>query len=125
MKRRLLLSAVLLCPAVLRGDLLSWWPLEDHAADAAGGNPGTWNGSAVYSNAVAAPGSQRAADCSNAANPKRFVRAGMGIDFTGTEPFSAMAWIRGGPQDATVLGDMLQGGTFRGWELHAGTTANG
>ena len=95
MKLRFLLSVVLLCPAGLRADLLSWWPLDDSAADGAGGNPGTWNGSAVYSSAVAAPGSQRAADCSNAANPKRFVRAGTGIDFTGTEPFSAMAWING------------------------------
>jgi hypothetical protein len=125
MKPGLLLCAVFLCPAVLRGDLRSWWPLEDNAADAAGGNPGTWNGSAVYSSAVAAPGSQRAANFSNAVSPKRFVRAGAGIDFTGSEPFSAMAWIRGGPQDATILGDMLQGGTYRGWELHAGTTANG
>jgi hypothetical protein len=111
--------------ATAEAGLVSWWPINGNTQDAVGTNHGTWNGTATYSSTVSAPGSTQAADVSDATNPKRYIKAGTGIDFTGTAPFSAMAWIRGGGQDATVIGDMIHGGTYTGWELHVGTNVNG
>lgn len=125
MKFSLLISLTLCCGGGAHAGLVSWWPLDGSPADAAGTNAGLWNGTAVYTTPAAAPGSTQAADCSNATVPKRFLRAGTGIDFAHTQAFSATAWIKGGAQDSTIVGDMLQGGTYRGWEMHVGTAANG
>lgn len=127
MWRKFLLVALIVGSGCVssRADLLSWWPLDGNSTDAAGPNVGTWNGTAIYSSSVTAPSSTQAGDMSNAVSPKRFVKAGAGIDFDGATAFSVAAWIRGSAQDSTIMGDMLQGGTYRGWEMHVGTTANG
>lgn len=117
--------AAALLPAAAWGGVIGWWPLDGSAVDVAGTNPGTWNGAAVYNSGVAAPGSTQAGDMSNTVSPKRFVR-GNGHRFR-WHPGVLRHRLdqKGAAQGSTVMGDMLQGGTFRGWEMHVGTTVNG
>lgn len=119
MTTRLLLLACVL-PACVHADLIAHWKLDSSPADEVADFPATWDGSAVYTPTVAAPASTAAADLNG-----QWLTAGTGIDFERDQTFSATAWIKGGVQDSTIVGDMAQSEEFRGWELHVGTTANG
>ncbi|HEY1122174.1 MAG TPA: LamG-like jellyroll fold domain-containing protein, partial [Haloferula sp.] len=114
-----LLLACLLTSSAQAG-LLAHWKLDDSTADEVDSYPATWEGTAAYSNTVAAPDSTSAASLSGT-----WLKAGTGINFDRDRAFSAAAWIKGGAQDSTIIGDMVENEVHRGWELHVGATSNG
>ncbi|MES2657249.1 MAG: lamin tail domain-containing protein [Verrucomicrobiota bacterium] len=116
---RCFLTTCLLC-ATARAGLLAHWKLDLSPADEVADFPAVWNGTPAYSVAVAAPDSSAAATFSGT-----WLGAGTGINFERHQSFSATAWIKGGVQDSTIIGDMVQSEEFRGWELHVGTAENG
>jgi CotH kinase protein/Concanavalin A-like lectin/glucanases superfamily/Lamin Tail Domain len=116
---RLLVLACLL-PTATQAGLLAHWKLDSSSADEVADFPLTWDSTAAYTTSVAAPDSTHASDLNGG-----WLAAGTGIDFTRNQTFSATAWIKGGAQDSAIIGDMVQGEGYKGWELHVGTTENG
>lgn len=100
--------------------LLSLWPLNGTTIDTYGPNDGVFEGTPAY---VPGPveGTQ-AADLDGS-----FIRAGTQAGaFDSHEAFTVTAWIKGPiSQDSTIVGKMVQGGGYTGWELHVGTPAGG
>jgi hypothetical protein len=115
-----LIALACLCPASLRADLVTHWKLDDSTADEVASHPAEWQGPAAYASGVAAPLSTAAADLNGT-----WLEAGTGINFERHQAFTASAWIKGGAQDAAVVGDMVHLEGYQGWELHVGTDANG
>lgn len=116
-----ILAIACILPAPLHAVLLAHWKLNSTPADEVASFPATWGGTPAYTNSVAAPVSTAAADLSGGG----WLKAGTGINFERTNSFSATAWIKGGVQDSTVMGDMVQDEEFQGWELDVGVTENG
>ncbi|MEK7952078.1 lamin tail domain-containing protein [Luteolibacter soli] len=114
----LLLACVL--PSTASAGLLAHWKLDSSTADEVASYPATWEGTAAYSNTVASPHSTAAATLSSS-----WLKAGTGINFDRDQSFSATAWIKGGAQDSTIVGDMVEDELHRGWEMHVGSSANG
>lgn len=98
---------------------LNHWRLDGNTSDSAGTNTLTWSSTALYNSGVSAPGSTQAASIA----PGRHLRGGTVYNYDGASPISACAWIKGGSQDTTIIGDMVHGGAYTGWELHVGTDA--
>lgn len=120
MNPRLLFALSLLVPASSNASLIAHWKLDSSTADETATYPATWGATPAYQNSVAAPESSAAAELVG-----NWLAAGTGIEFERYQPFSATAWIKGGVQDSTVVGDMEQSEGHQGWELHVGTTENG
>jgi hypothetical protein len=122
-----LLSLGCLLTTTLHAGLLAHWKLDSSPADAAAGFPATWNAGEAYTSSVAAPSSTAAASLTGASlmGPGTWLKAGTGINFQRNQPFSATAWIKAGPQTATIIGDMMHDQDYKGWEFVVGTTANG
>ena len=101
--------------------LVNLWPLNGNTADSYGPNDGVFDGAAAY---VAGPriGTQAAS-----LNGSSFIKAGIqACAFDTADAFSVTAWIKGSfGQDSAIVGNMQQGGSFTGWELHVGTGAGG
>ncbi|MEO5915884.1 MAG: lamin tail domain-containing protein [Luteolibacter sp.] len=116
---RLILISCLLC-ATARAGLLAHWKLDSSPADQVADFPAVWTGAPAYTSSVAAPNSTAAAIFGGT-----WLNAGTGINFERHQTFSATAWIKGGTQDSTIIGDMVQSEEFQGWELHVGTIENG
>ncbi|RYD21408.1 MAG: hypothetical protein EOP88_11545 [Verrucomicrobiaceae bacterium] len=114
----LLWCCALVTPA--HAGLLAHWKLDNSSADEVADFPMTWNDTAAYVSEVGAPASAAAASLTG-----QWLAGGTGLNFERSQAFSVSAWIKGAPQDSTILGDMVQGEGFRGWELHVGTTENG
>lgn len=115
-----LLTAILFAPSGLYGQaldysqLVSLWRLNGNAADTVGPNNGSWAGNAAY-DAGPQPGTTAAVfEGSN------FINAGKGIAFDRTDAFTATAWFKGPAQNSAIIGRMIQGGTYTGWEFHMG-----
>jgi len=104
-------------------DLVAYWPLSVDTSDASGAHNGQLVGNL---NRTIGPNlTQGAYHLDGASYIKTGTNYGSLFD-TGT-PFSAAAWIRGGTNsnDSTIMGKMIQGGAYTGWELHVGTPAGG
>lgn len=100
--------------------LAALWPLNGDTRDAAGPNNALFTGSAAY---VLGPNPGTLAA---ALDGSSFIEAGTALTFDTSSPFSATAWIKGQPgQDSAIIGKMQQGGSFPGWELHAGAAGPG
>lgn len=121
MNPRLLIALACALPLASRADLLAHWKLDSSTADEVATYPAGWSGTPAYDTATGAPSSTAAASLTNGA----WLGAGMGINFERYHTFSVSAWIKGGPQDSAVVGDMVQSEEFQGWELHVGTDVNG
>jgi hypothetical protein len=120
MKPYIPIALACLCPASLCADLVTHWKLDDSPADEVASYPAEWQGAAAYVTGVSAPLSTAAADLNGT-----WLEAGTGINFERHQAFSASAWIKGGAQDAAVVGDMVHLEGYQGWELHVGTDAHG
>ncbi|WP_035615876.1 lamin tail domain-containing protein [Haloferula sp. BvORR071] len=122
MNPRLLLGA-LMCALISPSpaDLLAHWKLDSSTADEVASNPAGWSAAADYTTSTAAPLSTAAGNFANGA----WLGAGTNFNFERYQAFSASAWIKGGPQDSAIVGDMVQSDDFQGWELHVGTDVNG
>lgn len=114
------MALLCLCPASLCANLVAHWKLDGAPNEETASYPAAWEGEAAYTNTVAAPLSTGAADLNGT-----WLKAGAAIDFERHQAFTATAWIKGGAQDATILGDMVEMEGYQGWELHVGTAANG
>lgn len=101
-------------------NLVSLWRLNGNAADNYGTHDATFVGPAAY---VAGPRPDTQA-ASLEGTSGSYLKAGQEIAFDTGTPFSATAWIKGGTQDAAIVGRMRHGGTYTGWALHAGTSLN-
>ena len=101
--------------------LVSLWRLNGSVADSYGPNNGTFVGTTAY---VAGPRTNTQAASLNGSS---YIKAGTNFLFDRLTPFSATAWVKGAStgNDAAILGKMLHGGAYTGWELHVGTTAGG
>jgi hypothetical protein len=117
------LVAGLLSPATLRAQALDYskltslWRLNNQAADSIGTNNGTFAGQANYD-----AGPQAGTECA-VLDGASYIKAGKGVAFETNNPFTATAWIKGPAQNSAILGRMNQGGTYTGWEFHAGDRA--
>lgn len=100
--------------------LLAHWKLDSSPDDEVASFPATWNDTPSYVTEVSAPDSTAAASLAGG-----WLGAGTGMNFERSQVFSVSAWIKGTTQDSTIIGDMVQGEGFRGWEMHVGTTENG
>lgn len=118
---RTLVAGVCFVPALIHGSLVAHWKFDSTAADETASFIATWAGTPAYVSATAAPESSAAADLAAGS----WLGAGTPVDFERHQGFSVSAWIRGGAQDSTVVGDMVQAEGYRGWELHVGTGENG
>lgn len=117
---RIPLFLACLLPSIASAGLLAHWKLDSSSTDETGDFPATWQGSASYTSTVAAPASSAAGGFS-----ETWLNAGYGFNFERNQTFSASAWIKSGPQDSAIVGDMVQGEGSQGWELHVGTSENG
>ena len=115
-----ILFAGMMLTAMAHAGLLAHWKLDSSAADEVADFPAAWSGTPAYTPTVTAPDSSAAADFSGG-----WLDAGTGINFERTQAFSATAWIKGGAQDSTIIGDMVQSEECQGWEMHVGTVENG
>lgn len=101
--------------------LVSLWPLNSNTADVFGGNNGTFVENPAFE--------QGPRESTGAAvlGGSQYIRAGDAIALDTSNAFSVTAWIKGplAGNDSTVIGRMIQGGSFTGWELHVGTSAGG
>lgn len=120
MNPRLLVALSLLVSSHSNASLIAHWKLDGSPTDETASYPASWGAAPAYQNAVAAPESTAAAELVG-----NWLGAGNGIDFERHQAFSATAWIKGGAQDSTVVGDMVQSEGYQGWELHVGTEDNG
>ena len=115
----LLLTATSPAPA----NLIAFWPLRVDTSDLLGLHNGYLAGT-LY-RAVGPEPSQGAYYLDS----NSYITTGTNYDtlFDGTKPFSAAIWVRGDPSsnDATLIGKMVQGPPYTGWELHVGTSAKG
>lgn len=114
------MALLCLCPASLCANLVAHWKLDNSGGEETATYPAEWQGEAAYATTVSAPLSTAAADLNGT-----WLRAGSSINFERHQPFSATAWIKGGAQDSTVVGDMVDMEGYQGWELHVGTGSNG
>jgi hypothetical protein len=114
------MALLCLCPASLCANLVAHWKLDGSPAEETATYPADWGGEAVYAPSVPAPLSTAAADLNGT-----WLKAGTAINFERHQAFSATAWIKGGAQDGTIVGDMVQMEGYQGWELHVGTDSNG
>jgi hypothetical protein len=114
------MALLCLCPASLCANLVAHWKLDNSGAEETATHPAEWQGEAAYATTVPAPLSSAAADLNGT-----WLRAGSTINFERHQPFSATAWIKGGIQDSTIVGDMVHMEGYQGWELHVGTATNG
>ncbi len=121
MNPRLLIALACALPLASHASLLAHWKLDSSAADEVASSPAGWSGTPAYDSSVAAPSSTAAASLSDGS----WLGAGMGFNFERYNTFSVSAWIKAGPQDSAVVGDMVQSEEFQGWELHVGTDVNG
>ena len=97
--------------------VVSFWRLDGNTADSVGSNAGTFVGTANF---VAGPRSDtQAANLSGGS----YVRCGTNFSFDRTTPFSVTTWVKGDSanNDSTLVGKMLQGNGYTGWELHVGS----
>lgn len=94
--------------------LTSLWRLDNNASDGMGVNNGTLMGEAVFE--AGPKDSMGSALLSNGT----YIKAGKGIAFDTNTAFSATAWIKGPLQNSAIVGRMVQGGTYTGWEFHVG-----
>lgn len=107
--------------------LVSYWALDDlsgtTALDSADGNHGTLVGNASF----VAPGRLGASALQlSPSAPVGYVKAGdpANLDFERTQPFTVAAWVKAPTgQDATIVGKMIHGGSYAGYELHVGSSA--
>ncbi len=120
MQPKALIALACLYPACTCANLVAHWKLDDSAADEVASYPATWVGAAAYGTEVVAPESSAAANLNGS-----WLAAGTGINFERHEAFTASAWIKGGIQNASIVGDMVHLEGHQGWELHVGTDANG
>lgn len=98
-------------------NLASLWRLDGDTADTQGANPGVFFGASAY---VDGPRSgARAASLSGGSH----IRCGTGLAFDRSTPFSVTVWVKGASSanDASLVGKMLHGSGYAGWELHVGS----
>jgi hypothetical protein len=94
--------------------LVSLWRLDNHAADSFGPNDGTFVGETKFEVGPRPDTGSALFDGSS------YIKAGHGISFEASDAFTATAWIKGPPQNSAIIGRMMQGGEYTGWELHVG-----
>lgn len=101
--------------------LVSYWQLNGNTTDLMGSHPASFGGNGAYGGGPV-EGSQAAM-----LDGSSHLHAGTGIAFDSWTPFSATAWIQGPSEgnDSTLLGRMMHGGTYTGWEFHVGTPTGG
>ena len=115
-------SAALPAVAPARTNLIAFWPLNLDAGDAQGNHDGQIIGT---TNRAVGPKALQGAIYLDGAS---YIQTGTnyGNLFDGAKPFSVVAWIRGDTNnaalgEAAIVGKMVQGGDYTGWELHVGT----
>ncbi|MCL5097848.1 MAG: LamG domain-containing protein, partial [Candidatus Omnitrophica bacterium] len=113
-------GAVFECSTEAQGlnleNLVSLWTLNANVADNYGTNNGVFVGAAAYTEGPRAGIQAASLDGSS------YIKAGTNaVAFDLYTPFSATAWIKGLSQDSAIIGKMLNGGAYTGWEMHVGT----
>ena len=94
--------------------LVSLWRLNNSPNDNYNTNNATWVGTATYMTGPRA--GVQAASLNGSSYLKITNQAPFNFEYN--QPFSACAWIKCAGQDTAIIGKMISGGTYRGWELH-------
>ena len=104
---------------------VGYWPLDNNTADGTtGGNDGTLIGGTYSTDTPEPPAGTHSVQLNGVDQYVDFGDA-PAFDFEWNDPFSLSAWIKStdGTQDSAIVGKMVQGGTYRGYEMHVGSTA--